>query len=211
MSFGQTVPSGYYVSNSSDEDCFYVDKDGNFYFKKETGWSWVHTDKWNFDHICNVETVNAKQGFDVSVDNHDGRGMEVKVSAHIGVTVSDVMKWSYVNPDGNQAKVWVGADGGPGKGVSMDAGVWYDKHGDLHLKLSTCNVIPHVDFGGEVVINPKTLSNLEKPTSVDTAVATGIAEGATLGLVTKPPKILTQSVAVVHKIGNTVGGWLKKL
>jgi len=211
MSFGQTVPSGYYISNSSDEDCFYVDKYGNFSFKKETGKEWVHTDKWNFDHICNVETVNAEQGFDVSVDNHDGRGMEVKVSAHIGVTVSDVMKWSYVNPDGNQAKVWAGVDGGPGKGVSMDAGVWYDKHGDLHLKLSTCNVIPHVDFGGEVVINPKTLSNLEKPTPVDTAVATGIAEGATLGIVTKPPKILTQSVAVVHKLGNTVGGWLKKL
>jgi hypothetical protein len=211
MSFGQEVPSGYYVSNSSDEDCFYVDKDGNFYFKKETGWSWVHTDKWNFDHICNVETVNSKQGFDVSVDNHDDRGLEVKVSAHIGVTVSDVMKWSYVNPDGNQAKVWVGADGGPGKGVSMDAGVWYDKHGDLHLKLSTCNVIPHVDFGGVLVINPKTIDDLDKPTDVDRAVATGIAEGATLGIVTKPPKILTQSVAVVHKIGNTVGGWLKKL
>jgi len=209
MPTGQTVPAGYYVSNSSDEDCFYVDKDGNFYFKKETGWSWVHTDKWNFDHICNVETVNAKQGFDVSVDNHDGRGMEVKVSAHVGVTVSDVMKWSYVNPDGNQAKVWAGVDGGPGKGVSMDAGVWYDKHGDLHLKLSTCNVIPHVDFGGAVVINPKTLSNLEKPTPVDTAVATGIAEGATLGLVTKPPKILTQTVAVAHKAVNTVIGWFK--
>ena len=36
MATGQTVPAGYYVSNSSDEDCFYVDKDGNFYFKKES-------------------------------------------------------------------------------------------------------------------------------------------------------------------------------
>ena len=210
MASGQNVPYGLYISNSSDEDCFYADKKGDFYFKKETGRSWVHTDKWNFDHVCNVETVNAGQYFDVSVDNHDDRGLEVKVSAHIGVTVSDVMKWSYVNPDGNQAKVWMGITGGPGTGISMDGGVWYDKHGDLHLKISTCNVIPHMDFGAVLVINPKTVENLEKATPVDTAVATGIAEGATLGMVTKPPKILTQSVAVVHKLGDAIGGWVKK-
>jgi hypothetical protein len=209
MTSNQEVPSGYYVSNSSDEDCFYVDGKGNFYFKKQTGEKWVHTDKWNFDHICNVETVNATQGFDASLDNHDGRGMEVKVSAHIGVTVSDLMRWSYVNPNGNQAKVWAGVDGGPGKGASMDAGVWYDKHGDLHLKLSTSNVIPHVDFGGVVVINPKTISDLEKPTAADKQFAKGFTEGATLGLASKPPKVLTQGVAVVDKVGKKVLSWFK--
>ena len=30
----QEVPAGYYVSNSKDEDVFFVDKDKNFYFKR---------------------------------------------------------------------------------------------------------------------------------------------------------------------------------
>ena len=37
MTTGQKVPAGYYVSNSKDEDVFFVDTKGNYYFKKETG------------------------------------------------------------------------------------------------------------------------------------------------------------------------------
>ena len=203
MTTGQTVPSGYYVSNSKDEDVFFVDEKGNYYFKKSVGKKWATTDKWNFDHICDVTTVNEEQGVSGDINTHDGRGLEVKVSAHVGVSVSNVMKWSYVNPDGNQAKIWGGPSGGVGAGVSMDAGVWYDKNGDLHLKLSTSGVIPHVDFGGSVVINPKTVENLDKPTAEDTAFAKGFTEGATLGIAKKPPKILVQTVATGHKLTNS--------
>ena len=153
MTTGQTVPAGYYVSNSKDEDCFFVDPKGNYFFKKEIGKKWSRTDKWNFDNICDVTTVNEEQGVSGDVDTHDGRGLEVKVSAHLGVTVSSVMQWTYVNPDGNQAKVWAGPTGGVGDGVSMDAGVWYDKNGDLHLKLSTSGVIPHVAFGTAITLS----------------------------------------------------------
>ena len=209
MTTGQTVPAGYYVSNSKDEDCFFVDPKGNYYFKKEIGLKWSRTDKWNFDHICDVTTVNEEQGVSGDVNTHDGRGLEVKVSAHIGVTVSNVMKWSYVNPDGNQAKIWAGPTGGVGDGVSLDAGVWYDKNGDLHMKLSTSGVIPHMAFGTAITINPKTITDLEKPSADDKAFAKGFTEGATLGLASKPPKILTQGVAVVDKMGKKVLGWLK--
>ena len=209
MTTGQTVPAGYYVSNSKDEDCFFVDSKGNYFFKKEIGKKWSRTDKWNFDNICDVTTVNEEQGVSGDVDTHDGRGLEVKVSAHLGVTVSSVMQWTYVNPDGNQAKVWAGPTGGVGDGVSMDAGVWYDKNGDLHLKLSTSGVIPHVAFGTAITINPKTITDLEKPSADDKAFAKGFTEGATLGIADKPPKILTQGVAVVDKVGKKVLGWLK--
>jgi len=206
---GQTVPAGYYISNSKNEDCFYVSGNGNFFFKKSLGKKWVHTDKWNFDHVCTVTTVNEEQGATADVNTHGGRGLEVEVSAHVGVTVSEVMKWQYVNPDGNQAKIWAGTGGGPGAGASVDAGVWYDKDGDLHLKLSTSGVIPHVDFGGAVVINPKTVENLDKPTAEDTAFAEGVTEGATLGIAEKPPKVLVKAVATVHKVADTVAGWFK--
>ena len=209
MTTGQSVPPGYYISNSKNEDCFYVSGNGNFFFKKALGKKWAHTDKWNFDHVCTVTTVNEEQGVSADVDTHDGRGLEVKVSAHVGVTVSEVMKWQYVSPDGNQAKVWAGAGGGPGAGAGVDAGVWYDKDGDLHLKLSTSGVIPHVDFGAAVVINPKTVENLDKPTPEDTAFAEGVTEGATLGIAEKPPKVLVQTVATVHKVADTVAGWFK--
>jgi len=209
MTTGQTVPAGYYVSNSKDEDCFFVDPKGNYFFKKEIGKKWSRTDKWNFDNICDVTTVNEEQGVSGDVDTHDGRGLEVKVSAHLGVTVSSVMQWTYVNPDGNQAKIWAGPTGGVGDGVSMDAGVWYDKNGDLHLKLSTSGVIPHVAFGTAITINPKTITDLEKPSADDKAFAKGFTEGATLGIADKPPKILTQGVAVVDKVGKKVLGWLK--
>tara|TARA_R110002020_G_scaffold409646_2_gene619342 strand:+ start:3368 stop:3997 length:630 start_codon:yes stop_codon:yes gene_type:complete len=209
MTTGQTVPAGYYVSNSKDEDCFFVDSKGNYFFKKEIGKKWSRTDKWNFDNICDVTTVNEEQGVSGDVDTHDGRGLEVKVSAHLGVTVSSVMQWTYVNPDGNQAKIWAGPTGGVGDGVSMDAGVWYDKNGDLHMKLSASGVIPHVAFGTAITINPKTITDLEKPSADDKAFAKGFTEGATLGIADKPPKILTQGVAVVDKVGKKVLGWLK--
>ena len=209
MTTGQTVPAGYYVSNSKDEDCFFVDSKGNYFFKKEIGKKWSRTDKWNFDNICDVTTVNEEQGVSGDVDTHEGRGLEVKVSAHLGVTVSSVMQWTYVNPDGNQAKIWAGPTGGVGDGVSMDAGVWYDKNGDLHMKLSASGVIPHVAFGTAITINPKTITDLEKPSADDKAFAKGFTEGATLGIADKPPKILTQGVAVVDKVGKKVLGWLK--
>ena len=202
---GQNVPPGYYVSNSSDADVFYTDKDGNFYFRKETGYKWSRTDKWNFDHICDVETVNEEQGVSASVDSHDGRGFEVKVSAHIGVTVSDVMKWHYVNPDGNQATVWAGPEGGPGEGASVDAGVWYDKEGDIHVKLSTCGVIPHVAFGADLVINPKTVEDLDKPTEDDKQFSKGLTQGLTLGISDKAPPVITDSVATIHKVADDLG------
>ena len=209
MTTGQTVPAGYYVSNSKDEDCFFVDPKGNYYFKKEIGLKWSRTDKWNFDHICDVTTVNEEQGVSGDVDTHDGRGLEVKVSAHVGVTASSVMQWTYVNPDGNQAKVWAGPTGGVGDGVSLDAGVWYDKNGDLHMKLSTSGVIPHMAFGTAITINPKTITDLEKPSADDKAFAKGFTEGATLGIADKPPKVLTEGVAVVDKMGKKVLGWFK--
>ena len=202
---GQKVPSGYYVSNSSDADVFYADKSGNFYFRKEIGDKWSRTDKWNFDHICDVETVNEEQGVSASVDSHDGRGFEVKVSAHIGVTVSDVMKWHYVNPDGNQATVWAGPEGGPGDGVSVDAGVWYDKEGNIHVKFSTCGVIPHLAFGTSLVINPKTVEDLGKPTADDKAFSKGLTEGLTLGIADKAPPVITHSVATLHKVADDLG------
>jgi hypothetical protein len=189
---------------------FCVTKTDNFYFKKARGKKWARTDSWNFDHLCDVvETVNEVQGVSADVNTHDGRGLEVSVSAHIGVTVSDVMKWHYVNPDGNQATLWAGPEGGPGRGVSADVGVWYDKAGNIHMKLSTSGVIPHFDFGAVVVINPKTVENLDKPTTDDKAFAKGFTEGATLGIASKPPKILTQGVAVVDKVGKKVLGWFK--
>ena len=202
---GQEVPPGYYVSNSSDADVFYADKSGNFYFKKEIGDKWSRTDKWNFDHICDVETVNEQQGVSASVDSHDGRGMEIKVSAHIGVTVSDVMKWHYVNPDGNQATVWAGPEGGPGDGVSVDAGVWYDKEGNIHMKLSTCGVIPHLAFGTSLVINPKTVDDLGKPTESDKQFSKGLTEGLTLGISDKAPPVITHTVATLHKVADDLG------
>ena len=209
MTTGQKVPAGYYVSNSKDEDCFFVDPKGNYYFKKEIGLKWSRTDKWNFDHICDVTTVNEEQGVSGDINTHDGRGLEVKVSAHVGVTASSVMQWTYVNPDGNQAKVWAGPTGGVGDGVSLDAGVWYDKNGDLHMKLSTSGVIPHMAFGTAITINPKTITDLEKPSADDKAFAKGFTEGATLGIADKPPKVLTEGVAVVDKMGKKVLGWFK--
>ena len=202
---GQNVPPGYYVSNSSDADVFYADKGGNFYFKKEVGDKWSRTDKWNFDHICDVETVNEQQGVSASVDSHDGRGMEIKVSAHIGVTVADVMKWQYVNPDGKQATGWAGPEGGPGEGMSLDAGVWYDKDGNIHVKFSTCGVIPHVAFGTSLVINPKTVEDLDKPTDVDKAFAKGLTQGLTLGISDKAPPVITHTVATLHKVADDLG------
>jgi len=204
MTTGQKVPAGYYVSNSKDEDVFFVDAKGNYYFKKETGKKWSRTDKWNFDHICDVTTVNEEQGVSADINTHDGRGLEIKVSAHMGVTVSSVMQWSYVNPDGNQAKVWAGPTGGVGDGVSMDAGVWYDKNGDLHMKLSTSGVIPHLAFGAELTINPKTVENLDKPTAGDKAFAKGFTEGATFGLVHQAPEAVTRTVAAAHKLADDV-------
>jgi len=192
---------------------FCVTKDHNFFFKKARGRRWARTDWFNFSHICNVETVNEVQGVSGDIDTHDGGGLEVEVSAHIGVTVSDVMKWHYVNPDGNQATLWAGAEGGPGRGVSMDVGVWYDKNGNIHMKISTSGVIPHVDFGAAVVINPKTVEDLSDPTSADTAFAKGFTEGATFGVASKPPKILSRGVAVISKVGSAVGkkvlSWFK--
>jgi hypothetical protein len=182
-----------------------VDKRGNFYFRKEIGKKWSRTDKWNFDHICDVETVNEEQGVSASVDSHDGRGMEIKVSAHIGVTVSDVMKWHYVNPDGNQATVWAGPEGGPGEGVSVDAGVWYDKNGDIHVKFSTCGVIPHLAFGTSLVINPKTVEDLDKPTADDKAFSKGLTQGLTLGIADKAPPVITHTVATLHKLADDLG------
>ena len=205
---GQKVPRGYYVSNSSDADVFYADGDGNFYFKKEIGKEWSRTDKWNFDHVCDVETVETvdeEQGVDASMDSHDGRGMEVKVSAHIGVTVSDVMKWHYVNPDGNQATVWAGPSGGPGVGASLDAGVWYDKNGNIHVKFSTDGVIPHMAFGADLVINPKTVEDLDKPTEDDKAFSKGLTQGLTLGIADKAPPVITHSVATLHKLADDLG------
>ena len=202
---GQQVPPGYYVSNSSDADVFYADKNDNFYFKKEIGDKWSRTDKWNFDHICDVETVNEQQGVSASVDSHAGEGMEVQVSAHIGVSVSDVMKWHYVNPDGNQATVWAGPEGGPGEGMSLDAGVWYDKDGNIHVKFSTCGVIPHVAFGTDLVINPKTVENLDKPTADDKAFSKGLTQGLTLGIADKAPPVITHTVATLHKAADDLG------
>ena len=202
---GQQVPPGYYVSNSSDADVFYADKNDNFYFKKEIGDKWSRTDKWNFAHICDVETVNEQQGVSASVDSHDGEGMEVKISAHIGVSVSDVMKWHYVNPDGNQATVWAGPEGGPGEGMSLDAGVWYDKDGNIHVKFSTCGVIPHVAFGTDLVINPKTVENLDKPTADDKAFSKGLTQGLTLGIADKAPPVITHTVATLHKAADDLG------
>ena len=205
----QNAPPGYYISNSSDEDCFFLDKKGDFFFKKEEGKTWLRTDSWNFHHICNVETVDASQGGDVDIDTYDGKGIQVKVSAHVGVTVTDVLKWHYVNPDGNQAKVWAGVTGGPGEGVSADVGVWYDKHGDIHMKISTCGVIPHVAFGVSLVINPKTLDGLDKPTDADEAFAKGFTEGATFGIATKAPLVLTKAVATIHKAADDIDDLFK--
>ena len=59
------------------------------------------------------------------------------------------------------------------------------------------------------MINPKTISDLEKPTAADKQFAKGFTEGATLGLASKPPKVLTQGVAVVDKVGKKVLSWFK--
>jgi hypothetical protein len=205
---GQHVPYGFYVSNSKDEDVFDVNKDG-IYFRKATGTEWCRTDQWNFDHLCDVETVNATQGVSADVETHDGRGLEVKVTAHVGVTLSDVVKWHYVNPDGNQAMIWTGPSGGPGAGVSVDVGVWYDKHGDVHMKMAEGGIIPHLDFGVAVTINPKTVENLTKPTAEDKAFSKGLVQGLTLGIASKPPPVMTKTVATVHKLADAVDDLFK--
>jgi len=205
MADGQTVPAGYYVSNSKDEDCFFVDAKGNYYFKKATGEKWSTTDKWNFDHLCDVTTVNAEQGVSADVNTHDGRGLEVSVSAHVGVSVSSVMKWKYMNPDGNAATLWAGPTAGVGAGASADVGVWYDKDGNIHMKFGTSGVIPHMDFGASVVINPKTVEDLDKPTAEDKAFSKGFTEGITLGIAHKSPPVITKTVATIHKFADDVG------
>lgn len=210
---GQAIPPGFYVSNSADEDVFCVAKDHSIYFKKSRGRKWSYTDKWNFDHVIDVTTINEVQGASASIDTHDGRGIEVKVSAHVGVTAKSIMKWHYVGPDSNQATLWVGPEGGVGGGVSADVGVWYDADGDIHMKFSTSGVIPHIDFGGALVVNPKSVEDLSDPTSDDKAFAKGFTEGATFGVASKPPKILSQGVAVISKVGSAVGkkvlSWFK--
>jgi hypothetical protein len=202
------IPRGFYVSNSPDEDVFDVTTDG-IYFRKATGTQWYRTDQWNFDHLCDMETVNATQGASVDVNTHDERGLEVKVTAHVGVTLSDVVKWTYVSPDGNQATIWAGPSGGPGEGVSLDVGVWYDKHGDVHMKIAEGGIIPHLDFGADVVINPKTIQALTKPTAEDKAFSKGFVQGITLGIASNPPPVLTKAVATVHKVANDIDNWLK--
>ena len=205
---GQHVPYGFYVSNSTAEDVFDVNKDG-IYFRKATGTEWCRTDQWNFDHLCDVETVNATQGVSADVETHDGRGLEVKVTAHVGVTLSDVVKWHYVNPDGNQATVWAGSSGGPGAGVSVDVGVWYDNHGDVHMKLAEGGIIPHLDFGVAVTINPTTVENLTHPTAEDKAFSKGFIKGSTLGIASKSPPVVTKTVATVHKLADDVDDLFK--
>jgi hypothetical protein len=110
-----------------------------------------------------------------------------------------------VNPDGNQATVWAGPEGGPGEGASVDAGVWYDKDGNIHVKFSTCGVIPHVAFGTDLVINPKTVEDLGKPTAADKAFAKGLTQGLTLGISDKAPPVITHSVATLHKVADDLG------
>jgi len=215
MASGQTVPAGFYVSNSKNESTFYADKNGGFYFrdKLETGQKWVKTDKWNFDHLCTVQTVDATQGADISMDDHDGRGLEIKVSAQIGASITDVIKWHYINPDGNQATLWAGPSVGVGEGISADCGVWYDKDGDIHVKITSSGVIPHLCFGANLVINPRTVQSAEKsltkPTAQDKAFSTGLMEGVTGGIVTTPPPVVTGAVATVHKVANKVWSWIK--
>ena len=204
----QATPLGFYVSNSPDEDVFDVTKAG-IYFRKSSGASWSRTDQWNFDHLCDVETVDATQGVSADINTHDDRGFEVKVSAHVGVTLSDVVKWKYVNPDGNQATVWAGPDGGPGEGVSVDLGVRNDNHNNVHMKFAESGVIPHMDFGAEVVINPKTIQALTKPTAEDNAFSKGFVQGITFGSAKKSPPVLTKAVATVHKVADDVDDWLK--
>jgi len=115
------------------------------------------------------------------------------------------MKWHYVNPDGNQATVWAGPEGGPGEGMSLDAGVWYDKEGNIHVKFSTCGVIPHVAFGADLVINPKTVEDLDKPTADDKAFSKGLTQGLTLGIADKAPPVITHTVATLHKVADDLG------
>jgi hypothetical protein len=64
-------------------------------------------------------------------------------------------------------------------------------------------------FGTAITINPKTISDLDKPSAADKAFAKGFTEGATFGIANKPPKVLTQGVAVVDKVGKKILGWLK--
>ena len=87
----------------------------------------------------------------------------------------------------------------------MDAGVWYDKDGNIHVKFSTCGVIPHVAFGTNLVINPKTVEDLGKPTADDKAFAKGLTQGLTLGIADKAPPVITHSVATLHKVADDLG------
>jgi hypothetical protein len=63
-------------------------------------------------------------------------------------------------------------------------------------------VIPHLAFGTSLVINPKTVENLDKPTEADKQFSKGLTEGLTLGIASKPPPVITHTVATLHKLAD---------
>ncbi len=73
------------------------------------------------------------------------------------------------------------------------------------MKFGTSGVIPHMDFGASVVINPKTVEDLDKPTAGDKAFSNGFTEGITLGIAHKSPAVITKTVATIHKFADDVG------
>ena len=60
-------------------------------------------------------------------------------------------------------------------------------------------------FGADLVINPKTVENLDKPTESDKQFSKGLTEGLTLGISDKAPPVITHSVATLHKVADDLG------
>jgi hypothetical protein len=60
-------------------------------------------------------------------------------------------------------------------------------------------------FGTSLVINPKTVEDLGKPTAEDKAFSKGLTQGLTLGIADKAPPVITHTVATLHKLANDLG------
>jgi hypothetical protein len=56
-----------------------------------------------------------------------------------------------------------------------------------------------------LVINPKTVEDLGKPTEDDKQFSKGLTEGLTLGISDKAPPVITHTVATLHKVADDLG------
>ena len=189
----QTIPPGYYNSNTKDCDVFCVkgtvQEGQKFYFRKDSvkysagaDVKWSLTNKTTFDNCITVtNTVGADVGDSASFKYSDehGRGFYVSANCHYGATVEAKTQWAYHDSNGDSISAWGGVSEGPGGNVSGCAGVWYDKDGDLHVKFGLSGVIPECPgFGLSADISKKTQDDVSSDiNSVGSAISHQYDEG----------------------------------